>query len=53
MNDAMWDRLKTDPGQRTLGELVQEREWAVQEIGRLRLEFMRFTQSAQGRKDAR
>jgi prophage regulatory protein len=46
----MWDRLKTDPGQRTIGELVQEREWAVQEIRRLRLEVMRFTQSAAGQR---
>lgn len=53
MNEAMWERLKTDPSLRTLGELLQEREWAVQEIRRLRLELMRFTQSAQGRKQAR
>ena len=52
MNDAMWERLRTDPGQRTLGELLQEREWAVQEIGRLRLEVMRWTQSPAGRKQA-
>jgi prophage regulatory protein len=53
MNEFMWNRLKTDPGQRTLGELMQEREWAVQEIRRLRLEAMRFTQSPVGRKQAK
>jgi prophage regulatory protein len=52
MNEAMWERLRIDPGKRTLGELLQEREWALQEIGRLRLEVMRFTQSAEGRKQA-
>jgi prophage regulatory protein len=28
----MLDRLKQDPGTRTLGELLQERQWALQEI---------------------
>lgn len=32
----MLERLRTDPGHRTLGELLQERQWAVQEIERLR-----------------
>ncbi|MEA3139758.1 MAG: hypothetical protein QOK23_1927 [Gammaproteobacteria bacterium] len=32
----MLDRLCLDPGTRTLGELMQEREWAVGEIRRLR-----------------
>jgi len=31
----MLDRLILDPGTRTLGELFQEREWAVSEIRRL------------------
>jgi len=30
------DRLRTDPGSRTFGELAQERQWALQEIHRLR-----------------
>ena len=30
--DDMLDRLKQDPGTRTLGELLQERQWALQEI---------------------
>ena len=32
----MLERLRTDPGHRTLGELLQDRQWAVQEIERLR-----------------
>ncbi len=36
--DSVWVRLKLDPGARTLGELLQEREWAVNEIERLRAE---------------
>ena len=32
----MFERLRTDPGHRTLGELLQERQWALQEIERLR-----------------
>jgi excisionase family DNA binding protein len=35
MPHAMLDRMKIDPGHRTLGELLQERQWALQEIGRL------------------
>lgn len=30
------DRLRLDPGTRTVGELFQERQWALQEITRLR-----------------
>jgi len=30
--DDMLDRLKQDPGTRTFGELLQERQWALQEI---------------------
>jgi prophage regulatory protein len=33
---GMLERLQLDPGSRTLGELFQERQWAVQEIERLR-----------------
>lgn len=32
----MLERLRLDPGSRTLGELLQERQWAVIEIERLR-----------------
>ncbi len=37
----MLDRLKIDPGQRTLGELLQEREWALREIISLRDKILR------------
>jgi hypothetical protein len=39
----MLDRLCLDPGIRTLGELLQEREWAVGEIRRLRSDVGRFS----------
>jgi prophage regulatory protein len=39
MNEELLDRLRTDPGQRTLGQLLQEREAAYQEIQRLRGEL--------------
>ena len=38
----MFEQLKVDPGRRTLGELLQERAWAVQEIARLREEIVRL-----------
>lgn len=37
------DRLRADPGRRTLGELVQEREAAMHEIVRLRSELERWS----------
>ena len=37
------DSMRLDPGQRTLGELLQERQWAVDEISRLRCEVTRLT----------
>jgi len=37
----MIHRLKLNPGTRTLGELLQEREWAAHEIDRLRTEARR------------
>jgi hypothetical protein len=40
----MLDRLCLDPGTRTLGELMQEREWAVSEIRRLRTDVSRLSQ---------
>src|SRR3984885_5951261 len=36
------DAMRTDPGHRTLGELLQERQWAVNEISRLRDEVIRI-----------
>jgi prophage regulatory protein len=39
----MLDRLILDPGTRTLGELMQEREWAVGEIRRLRADVDRLS----------
>jgi prophage regulatory protein len=39
----MLDRLILDPGTRTLGELLQEREWAVSEIRRLRVDVNRLS----------
>jgi prophage regulatory protein len=39
----MLERLTLDPGTRTLGELLQEREWAVGEIRRLRRDVDRLS----------
>jgi len=39
----MLDRLCLDPGTRTLGELLQEREWAAGEIRRLRRDVDRLS----------
>lgn len=39
----MLDRLILDPGTRTLGELLQEREWAVSEIRHLRADVDRLS----------
>jgi prophage regulatory protein len=39
----MLDRLCLDPGTRTLGELIQEREWAAGEIRRLRVEVSQLS----------
>jgi prophage regulatory protein len=41
---GMLDRLQEDPGLRTLGQLLQEREWAVHEIGRLTAEIARLNE---------
>jgi prophage regulatory protein len=43
MPPDMLDRLTLDPGTRTLGELLQEREWAVGEIRRLRTNVSRLS----------
>lgn len=40
----MVERLRLDPGTRTLGELLQEREWALNEIERLRNQLSRVAQ---------
>jgi prophage regulatory protein len=32
----MLERLRLDPGTRTIGQLIQEREWSLREIERLR-----------------
>jgi prophage regulatory protein len=45
MNEIMWERLKSDPGSRTIGELLQEREWAVQEIRHLRTIALKFSET--------
>jgi prophage regulatory protein len=41
----MFDRLRIDPGHRTLGELLQDRQWAVQKISRLQEEVARLKAS--------
>lgn len=42
--EDMLDRLRLDPGTRTLGELLQERQWALDEITRLRNELLLLRQ---------
>ncbi len=49
MPEAMFERLAIDPGHRTLGELLQERQWAVQEIVQLRKEVARLEDRCQPR----
>lgn len=46
----MLDRLTLDPGTRTLGELLQELEWAVGEIRRLRLDVSRLSRKYEARR---
>jgi prophage regulatory protein len=46
----MLDRLTLDPGTRTLGELLQEREWAVGEIRRLRMDVGRLSRKEKAEK---
>lgn len=38
MRTDILERLRIDPGTRTLGQLLQDREAAIHEIGRLRVE---------------
>jgi prophage regulatory protein len=46
----MLDRLCLDPGTRTIGELLQEREWAVGEIRRLRSDLGRLSRKEKAEK---
>jgi len=45
------DRLRIDPGQRTLGQLLQDREAAAHEIRQLRSEIDRLRTVRAGRKE--
>jgi prophage regulatory protein len=45
MPQDMLDLLRLDSGNRTMGQLMQEREWAYGEITRLRRENARLTQN--------
>jgi prophage regulatory protein len=49
MSLDMLDLLRLDAGTRTLGQLLQEREWAYGEITRLRQEAQRQIHAAKGR----
>lgn len=42
MREDILDRLRIDPGQRTLGQLLQDREAAAHEIERLRSQLSRL-----------
>jgi prophage regulatory protein len=42
------DLLRADPGTRTLGQLLQEREWALGEITRLRYDLVQRKQRERG-----
>src|ERR1700686_3582989 len=44
----MFDRLSIDPGHRTLGELIQERQWAVEETSRVHKEVTRLNARRDG-----
>jgi prophage regulatory protein len=46
----MLDRLALDPGTRTIGELLQEREWAVAEIRRLRSDVERLSRKQEAQR---
>jgi prophage regulatory protein len=48
-NDIL-DRLRTDPGQRTIGQLLQDREAAVHEIRKLLAEIERLRTVRAGKK---
>lgn len=44
--EDMLGRLRLDPGSWTLGQLLQERQWAAQEITRLRAEVAQLRSRA-------
>ena len=46
----MLDRLCLDSGTRTIGELMQEREWAVGEIRRLRRDVDRLSRKQEAKR---
>jgi prophage regulatory protein len=46
----MLDRLCLDPGTRTIGELMHEREWAVWEIRRLRRDVDRLSRKQDAKR---
>jgi len=50
IGDDILDRLRIDPGKRTLGELLQDREAAAHEIRRLRAEMERLRSVRMPRK---
>jgi predicted DNA-binding transcriptional regulator AlpA len=45
------ERLRIDPGQRTLGQLLQDRQAAAHEIRKLRSEIERLRTVREGRKE--
>ncbi len=45
------DRLRVDPGQRTLGELLQDREAALNEIRQLRRDIERLRHTNEDRRE--
>ena len=45
------ERLRVDPGQRTLGELLQDREAALHEIRRLRREIEQLRHTREYRRE--
>lgn len=47
----IFDRLRIDPGQRTLGQLLQDREAAAYEIRRLRADIERLQAIRAPRRD--
>lgn len=49
MAPDMLHRLEADPGSRTIGELLQERAWAVNEILQLRAELQVLRQRTRSR----
>jgi len=46
------ERLRIDPGQRTLGELLQDREAALSEIRQLRRDIERLRNTKEGQREA-